>query len=166
MDHWLTYIFVAPFPASLLWAMLSDLRRFEIPNAIPILLVAAYLLASFVLDVDALVVLRQIGIAAAAVVVGFALFALGVVGGGDVKLVAAVLPWLAPLQIPQFLVIMALFGGLVGLVILGLRQLPPGTILLARPWLRRLRQEGKIPYGLAIGCAGLITFANIPLLSN
>lgn len=166
MDNWWLYIAAAPFPLLLAWAMLSDLRRFEIPNAIPILLIAAYLVASVVHGTEPIVVLRQCGIGATALAVGFGLFALRILGGGDVKLIAAMAPWLAPIQIPSFLFWMAIVGGLIGLIIVLLRRAPalPGSF--GDGWLRRLQERGKIPYGLAIGCAGLITFPNLPILSN
>jgi len=146
--------------------MLSDLRRFEIPNAIPILLLSAFLVASVAHGTEPVIVLRQCGIGAAALAVGFALFAFGVVGGGDVKLIATLLPWLAPGQIPAFLFWMAIAGGLVGLFIIALRHVPTIPEVFGKAWLEQLRDGGKIPYGLAIGCAGLITFGNIPLLAN
>lgn len=166
MEAWLLYLLVAPFPIALVWAMLSDLHRFEIPNAVPILLLAAFLVAHLAHGTELIVILRQLGIGAAALALGFALFAFGVVGGGDVKLVAAVLPWLAPSQLPSFLFWMAMVGGLLGLLILALRRAPLAPEIFGKLWLQRLRDGGKIPYGLAIGCAGLITFANIPLLAN
>ena len=166
MDSWLLYTVAAVYPLALAWAMLSDLRRFEIPNAVPILLLAGYLVASLVHGTDALVILRQCGIGAVALTIGFGLFALKIVGGGDVKLVAAIVPWLAPAQIPSFLFWMALVGGLIALVIVALRRVPALSATSGSEWFRQLRDGGKIPYGLAIGCAGLITFANIPILAN
>lgn len=167
MDSWWLYLLTVPFPAALTWAMISDVRNFEIPNAIPILLASAYLVSSLALGTDLLIILRQCGIGGAALALGFVLFAFRIVGGGDVKLMAALVPWLAPAQIPSFLFWMAIAGGLIGLLLLALRHMPalPGTGI-GDNWLRRISDAGKIPYGLAIGCAGLITFPNIPLLSN
>lgn len=85
----------------------------------------------------------QIGLGAA-VFACFALsFRLGMMGGGDVKLLAAVALWLPLGTLMPMLLVMALIGGVVTTVVMiGLR-------------LRRFRPETEVPYGLAITLAGL-----------
>jgi prepilin peptidase CpaA len=77
----------------------------------------------------------------------FALFALafqlGMMGGGDVKMVAAVALWLPPLAVLQLLVIMSLAGGLLTLA------------LLIPHRLRKTAGQPEIPYGIAIAFAGM-----------
>ena len=128
MHEWLSWVLVAPFPLALVWAMITDLARFEIPNRIPLLLAGAYLVASLALGEDLLIILRQCGIGAAFLLVGMLLFWRGIMGGGDVKLLAACAPWLAPIQLPAFLFWMALIGGFLGLVALGVRRMPMPAI--------------------------------------
>jgi prepilin peptidase CpaA len=77
----------------------------------------------------------------------FAIFALafqlGMMGGGDVKMVAAVALWLPPLAVMQLLVIMSLAGGLL-------------TLLMLVPHrLRKAAGQPEIPYGIAIAFAGM-----------
>jgi prepilin peptidase CpaA len=77
----------------------------------------------------------------------FAIFALafqlGMMGGGDVKMVAAVALWLPPLAVMQLLVIMSLAGGLL-------------TLLMLVPHrLRKTAGQPEIPYGIAIAFAGM-----------
>lgn len=89
----------------------------------------------------------QIGVAAAV----FALFALtfviGMMGGGDVKLAAAIALWFAPAGTVKFLVLMSLAGGVLTLVILA--------------WHRLKKRPGRpeIPYGVAIAFGGLAILA-------
>ena len=77
----------------------------------------------------------------------FALFALafqlGMMGGGDVKLVAALALWLPPLAVVTMLVIMSLAGG-----VLTLAMLIPHR-------LRKAAGQPEIPYGIAIAFAGM-----------
>ncbi|USI71940.1 A24 family peptidase [Sphingomonas morindae] len=89
----------------------------------------------------------QIGIAAAALLLFLAAFALGAMGGGDVKLIAALGLWLAPLDFMRMLIWMALAGGLLTVAMLVLHQL------------RRAPGRPEIPYGLAIVAAALPIFA-------
>lgn len=79
-----------------------------------------------------------------AVLAAFALaFQLGMMGGGDVKMVAAVALWLPPLAVLQLLVIMSLAGGLL-------------TLVMVIPHrLRKAAGQPEIPYGIAIAFAGM-----------
>ena len=76
-------------------------------------------------------------------------FQLKMMGGGDVKLAAALALWFAPAGTIKFLVFMSLAGGLLTLGILA--------------WHRMRRREGRpqIPYGVAIAAGGLAILAPI-----
>src|SRR5690242_13584508 len=99
----------------------------------------------------------DVGIQLAGGVVVFALLALafyaGMMGGGDVKLAAALALWFSPSAIIKFLVFMSLAGGVLTLVVLA--------------WHRAKRREGKpeIPYGVAIAFGGLAILAQ-PFLNH
>jgi prepilin peptidase CpaA len=80
--------------------------------------------------------------------IGAALFAVGAIGGGDVKLVAAVGAWVGLHGLPSFLVVMALLGGALALL-----QLAGGRLGGAGGW---LAPERGVPYGVAIALAGLL----------
>ena len=85
----------------------------------------------------------QVGVAAAV----FGLFAIaffvGMMGGGDVKLAAALALWFSPMMTARFLVFMSIAGGVLTLVV------------LARH--RMLEKAGKpeVPYGVAIAIGAL-----------
>lgn len=85
----------------------------------------------------------QIGVGLAAFAVFAALFALKWMGGGDVKLLAALALWIEPEWFGRLLIAMALVGGLLTLVM--------GAWHIAR----RQRSRLAIPYGVAIAAAGL-----------
>ena len=72
-----------------------------------------------------------------------AMFYAGMMGGGDVKLAAALALWLSPAATVKFLVFMSLAGGVLTLAVLG--------------WHRWKKRPGKpeIPYGVAIAAGGL-----------
>ena len=85
----------------------------------------------------------QIGVALAAFAVLAALFALGAMGGGDVKLLTALALWTPPARFFELLIVMALLGGLLTIV------------FGAWHFMRRRKDRLAIPYGVAIACAGL-----------
>jgi prepilin peptidase CpaA len=85
----------------------------------------------------------HVGIAAA-VFAAFALaFQLGMMGGGDVKMLAALALWLPPLAVVQLIVIMSLAGGALTLA------------MVLRHRLAKTEGALEIPYGIAIAFAGL-----------
>jgi prepilin peptidase CpaA len=77
----------------------------------------------------------------------FAIFALafqlGMMGGGDVKMLAALALWLPPGAVLELLVIMSVAGGL-----LTIAMLIPHKI-------RKIAGQPEIPYGIAIAFAGM-----------
>ena len=85
----------------------------------------------------------QIGVALAVFAALALTFYLGMMGGGDVKLAAAIALWFSPVATLQFIVITSLCGGVVTLA----------TIAWHR-W-RRLPGRPEVPYGVAIACGGM-----------
>jgi prepilin peptidase CpaA len=132
-------------------AALSDIREFRIPNKISLALLALYPL--YVLSSPLPVAwLMALAIGGLVFVAGLILFFCGLVGGGDVKFLAATSLWAgASLTLP-LLVVMGLAGGLLGVT------------ALAILYVRRYRSTGiagvivpdttvavpKLPYGVAI----------------
>ncbi len=75
-------------------------------------------------------------------------FALGAMGGGDVKMIGALALWLTPGQVPLMLVAMALSGGLLTLA------------MLVHHRMSGKDQRPEIPYGIAIAIGGLVAVMN------
>ena len=86
----------------------------------------------------------QLAIAAVAFAIFAGIFALGAMGGGDVKLIAALALWLPLSPFLTLLVVMSLAGGAVTLLMMAERRIRRGSGVL------------EIPYGVAIAFAGLL----------
>jgi prepilin peptidase CpaA len=138
--------------------------KFRIPNLLTILLAVSFVPAALLtpLPVDWA---WHLGAAALVFAGGALCFALGWLGGGDVKLAAAVALWLGPAT-PQFLLVMAIAGGAVTLAILVARRLAMGVaVMRGGMGLPRLLTVGEgVPYGLAIAGGGLVMATRLPLL--
>lgn len=125
--------------AALADACISDVRALRIADRDSVAVVVAFVLCGL----DGWPVQQLAWHVAAAVAVfaaGAALFALGVWGGGDVKLCAALALLTGFVGLPRFLFVMATVGGIVALAVLALRGRAAG---------------GQVPYGLAIAAAGM-----------
>lgn len=129
---------------ALLWAATTDLRRRQIDNwlnagialAAPLFWWASGL--TFWPNVAI-----QLGVALLAFAVLAGLFALRMMGGGDVKLLTALALWIEPSWFLKLLIVMAIAGGLL-------------TVLFGA-WhvMRRHKHRIQIPYGVAIAGAGI-----------
>jgi len=121
-----------------------DLRTRTIPNslnaAIALLAIPFWWASRLPLWPDLAI---QVGIAAGLLAVFAAAFAFGAMGGGDVKLIAALGLWLPPQAVLAMLVIMSLAGGALTLV------------MLARHRLTKSEHQLEIPYGVAIAIGGI-----------
>ena len=85
----------------------------------------------------------QVGAALLVFVVLAGAFYAGMMGGGDVKLAAALALWFSPATTVKFLVLMSIAGGVLTLVVVAIH--------------RTKKKEGKpqVPYGVAIAFGAL-----------
>jgi prepilin peptidase CpaA len=89
----------------LVWAAVSDVARYDIPHRACGLVGAGYILAAVGGPIGPW--LSGLIIGALVFAVGLALFAKGWLGGGDVKLLAVVVPWAGPTHLTEFALISA-----------------------------------------------------------
>jgi prepilin peptidase CpaA len=154
------------FAALVIAAALKDLSSFTIPNWISIALALGFAPAALIVGAP----LGAIGISFAVglgmLFVGAAMFALGWIGGGDAKLMAAAALWLGLKGVAPFALYTALAGGALALLLVALRSAWLRPFVDAGPaWTRRLATPGEsAPYGVAIAVGALAAFAANPLV--
>ena len=85
--------------------------------------------------------------------VGAVAFANGMIGGGDVKLLAAVGLFAGPAHVVDFMLVTALVGGVLGLALLAGAPIRPVSSRGDATLRNRLRS--RVPYGPAIAAGGL-----------
>ncbi|MDZ4307582.1 A24 family peptidase [Allopontixanthobacter sp.] len=144
LSEYFHYGLLIALAIALLVAAFTDIRRRQIDNWLNagIALGAPLFWWSSGLSLWPDVALH-LGVALAAFAILAGLFALRMMGGGDVKLLTALALWVKPDWFLELLIIMALLGGALTVVM--------GAWHVAR------RQRGRlaIPYGVAISAAGL-----------
>lgn len=144
----LSAVLLATLAALLLWAAVTDLRSRIISNrlnAAIALLAPVYWLSLGLSPWPEMAIQLAIGLL---VLMMFAtLFAMGMMGGGDVKMLGAIALWLPWTTLLWLLLLMTLIGGVVTLAAVGHHHLS--------------RRMGRVetPYGVAIALAGLWVIA-------
>lgn len=125
-------------------AAVSDLRSRSISNglnaAIALLAIPFWIASGLSVWPD---MLLQFGAAFGVFLIFAGLFAIGAMGGGDVKMIGAVMLWI-PLSIYiETLTVMAIGGGVLS------------AMMLVQSKIRPSDKAVEVPYGVAIAAAGL-----------
>lgn len=161
--HWLS---TAAYPSVLAYAVFSDCRRLIIPNWTSIVIAAAFLPAAMASGLGFSMTAWHYGVGAGLFAAGLFLFAWGLMGGGDVKLLAATGVWVGWTDLWPFIFLTAVLGGVLAICIYF-----AGKLLKTFPFLASIawmKEDGgkkqPIPYGVAIGLAALIMFSKNPVL--
>lgn len=143
-DNFLSVALLGLLAALLVTAAVTDIRSRIISNrlnAAIALLAPVYWLAMDLTPWPDMALQLFAGIVVLLIFAG--LFAMGMMGGGDVKMLAAIALWLPIGQIAWLLVLMALIGGVVTIA------------AVAHHRLSRRIGRAEIPYGVAIALAAL-----------
>ena len=167
ISHWAALAAVVLFPTAMVFAGLLDVMTMKIRNQ----LVAALLLGYAVLAPLAGMGLGDMGssIALAALVwaIGFTMFSLGWIGGGDAKLAAASVLWLGTGQALAYVLYTAVIGAGLALAILAFRRMSPPPAGRLPEWIERLRSaEAGVPYGAAMAPAALLVFPDTAWMTS
>lgn len=154
------------FPFCMVYAAVSDALSMTIANRVSILLLATFVVLALLTGMA----LPEIGMhllaGVAVLAVTFVLFALGGMGGGDAKLIAATTVWFGfGFGLMNYLLISAVAGGFLTLALLIFRNSGIGLVAGTFTPLRYIAdQKAGIPYGIALGFGGLVAYTETPLM--
>ena len=154
------------FPMAMVMAMVSDVRNFEIPDSLPLLLLLAYPLTALSAGFSWQQILWAFSLSGLMLVVAIILFLLRIMGGGDGKFLAASVLWIGQERLWEFLFVTTLAGGVLALALILFRRLPLASALEGIATIQQLHAKKQdIPYAVAIGSAGLIVYPHLPVLN-
>jgi len=149
MQTALTGLLTGGLVAALVYAMWTDIRARIIPNPLNAGIALAAPLWWWACGVAPWPgIAIQLAVAGVALLIFAGAFMIGAMGGGDVKLIAALGLWLAPLDFMRMIVWMSIGGGILTVA------------MLVRHRLRKIGTPLEIPYGVAIA------IATIPVLAE
>lgn len=152
---------IAVFAAVLIAAAVGDFRSFRIPNSLVLSILVLYP-AHIIASPEAVAWGYALIFAFLILAIGAGFFAFNMMGGGDVKLMAAVSLWAAPQHLISFFVITLLVAMLVACVV-AVRMAaadarsPQGwSVMAAVSGIRHVPIfKISVPYGVGISAAGL-----------
>lgn len=147
------------FPALMAFAAVSDLFTMTISNRVSLALAASFFVLAPLTGMGLEPILLHIGAAAIVLMAAFGCFAMGWMGGGDAKILAAASLWFGFSHLMGYLLYASVFGGALTLLLLQFRQWPLPYQLTGQAWLNRLHaKESGIPYGIALAIGALIVY--------
>lgn len=158
---------LALFAAGVLAAAVLDVASFTIPNRLNAALAVAFLPAALLVHLPWGVIGVCVLTGVVALLLGIGLFAAGLCGGGDAKLIAACALWLGLPAVIPFLLFTSLAGGVLGIVVLVARKAIPASVVASGPaWIGRLLgPERHLPYGVAIAVGAFVALPHSPFMT-
>ncbi|WP_425963146.1 A24 family peptidase [Rhizobium nepotum] len=152
-------------PLCLAFAALNDLFSMTIPNRIPLILLSSFIVVAPFTGMDWQTFAMSIAAATTVFLACFAFFAANAMGGGDAKLLTAATVWYGfNISLMEFLLTVVFLGGVLTLGILFLRSRSQEIMAAGIPIPDSLLVAKKIPYGIGIAAAGLLTYGETPLV--
>ncbi|MBA8837042.1 prepilin peptidase [Ochrobactrum sp. RH2CCR150] len=158
-------LMTAIFVAAMVSAMITDLLSMTIRNRVSIGLAAGFLILAPFSGLS----LADYGwhVLAGVLMLGitFLLFCLRTMGGGDAKMIAATTLWFGfnP-GLADYVLKFSILGGVLTLLIILYRLMPRPVYADRYVFLERLsRKDVGIPYGIALGAAGLWSYPLSPV---
>ncbi len=163
----LPFLALLVFPVLVAYAACSDFLTMRIANWLVLALVVAYVVLALIAQRP----LAEIGISfaagAAVLVLFFAFFAFGWIGGGDAKLVAAITLWLGLELMLPYLLYSALLGGMLTLFVLGARTNVAAQWAIRFKWIEWLHNpKAGVPYGIALAIAALVVYPETKIFAH
>lgn len=159
-------IFVV-FPFCMVFAAISDMLSMTIANRVPLLLIVVFAVAAPLTGMDWATYGWHFAAGGLVLSVTFGLFAIGGMGGGDAKLLAATAIWMGfNVHLIEYLVISSFLGGVLTLGILVYRKSTLAVFTRHSAFLQHLANEQTgIPYGIALGIGGLLTYPDTSMMT-
>ena len=147
------------------FAALHDINSLTIPNWLNLSMAALFLPAALVSGLPLEILGGHLLAGGLAFVIAFGLFAFRIFGGGDAKMIPAVVLWMGPAAALPFVFWMAVVGGICAALLMVSRRSIPATVV---PGFMRASFEPKagVPYGVAIAGGAILAGAGSPLLAG
>ncbi|HAT86027.1 MAG TPA: peptidase [Rhizobiales bacterium] len=142
-------------PLVFAYAGSSDLFSMRISNKVALVLLCAFPLFAWGVDMGVDDTLPHLW--TALIVLGgcFILWQVNAIGGGDAKFAAVAALWLGPHMTIAFLALASIYGAILAIFFLVVRSRPLPGAFTSIEWISRLYTNSRIPYGIALAASGM-----------
>lgn len=153
------------FPFCMIYAAVSDMMSMTIANRVPVILAVSFAVIAPMTGMDWMLYGWHLAAGTVVLVATFGLFAMGAMGGGDAKLLAAAAVWVGfSMTLVKYLVVASMFGGMLTLMLLSFRSSMVADVVVNNLFLRHFAdRKAGVPYAIALGLGGLVVFPETPL---
>lgn len=163
----MTATLILVFPAAMVLAACFDFFTMTIPNRLVVAFAAAFVVVAAAAGMGMEAFAMHLGAGAAMLAVGFTMFCLGWIGGGDAKFFAATALWLGWEYLLGYALLFSILGGGLTIALLMARRLPLPSPLDRAGWATRLHDPRTgVPYGIALAAAGLMIYPKTPWIAQ
>lgn len=160
----LAFFIMAVFAIGMFTAAIKDASTMTIPNWVSLLVLGGFVLViPFMwsswgeVGEPWLILGEHLAVGMTVFLASFIIFAFGWFGGGDAKLIAVTSFWWQWTDLMLYLMYTTLAGGVLAILIIFGRQFVPANAIKFA-WLHRLlKDQKKMPYGLALAYGALVT---------
>lgn len=157
MNDPLTLCLLGLLAIIVLVAAVIDVRTFTIANGLNLAVAGLALIYWWSIGLDPWPdAAIRVGVAVGVFALLAVTFYLGMMGGGDVKLAAALALWFTPFETLRFLVYTSIAGGILTLVVLWAHRRWPGWQVEDDG---TAKAKAEVPYGVAIAVGALVVLA-------
>ena len=147
------------FPFLLVTAGVSDFLTYRIPNWMTAAIALAFFPMALATGLPVHQLLLQCGAAALLLAIGFGLFAAGLWGGGDAKLLAAAALWFGWPALAHFVIYTALAGGVLAAAVGIWSIIHIDQEVRGHTWITRwMNIKPNVPYAVALAAGGILAF--------
>ncbi len=152
-------LILSVFPLMVVMAGISDFFTLKIPNwlnaVIAVSVVPFVILAGMPLEIFAWHIIAGL----VTFVVGFILFSINIIGGGDAKMLAACAVWVGWDVLMEFAVVTVFAGAVLVIAIKVWVFFANRKDIKGMDWAKNfLSKKPQLPYGIAIAAGGVIVF--------
>jgi prepilin peptidase CpaA len=147
------------FPALLILAGIFDCLTLKIPNWLTATVALLFFPAALLIGMPGQEYLTHFAAALIVLAGGFTLYAAGLFGAGDAKLMAAAALWFGwPASMP-FVVYTVLAGGVLAIIVLIWNLVRTDQEIRGYSWISRFeRFKPSVPYGVAIAVGAILAY--------
>lgn len=152
-------------PTCMLICVMTDYYKMVIPNSVCAVLIVLFPAIALFFGMQWLVIFENYVAALLVLFCILPLYVIGKMGAGDVKLLASSAVWFGfDVSLVMFLLLMSIIGALLTISILVLRGYSQILSYMRINPPEHIMGGKKIPYGIAIGIAGLIVYPHAPVM--